>query len=912
MLYCLLSATAARSENECELEGAGLWQSASAYTGTLSCDSGVVFGPDAHVVIHGDVTCPDGAEIVQGDGPVGITIEAEGQLILEAGCVIRAGPRGIEVEPGGSWESRGRHLRLDPTPAFDLPDAAAGTPLRVGHVRACPADEAGTLIESCEGSGLANELALCWPEASYPASDGSYDELVAAARPGDVLWFHDSGNGIDPPAAVNAPFEIVAVDSDPADRCLVLDLHQGCRSGSDCPHVPSAGPGYSPTERELGVAVIQAAQAPGARRVTVSAAAVATSGGRRARWLTCPDEAGVFPGWSAGIVDSLDAGSDELHLDPLGVRGALAAGTRCFVDYGFARGDPFTVLRPVVIGSSTSGTQSARQDTSFECRGTCDVHGTVFDELGDKGVLRGAVDFLGAEEMRGSWWWVRDAQSSGSDGGNAVGLARVASDVTELHHLALTGSEVEGNNLHGFEYGPGVSHVRFLDTLAWHSGDDHHVMNLRDPPGHVRLVRARFGFTGGGGGSCGGIDHNASNRPWTVIDSLGEDVRCAGSSGSASYRCGEAPCTLAHAVSIGADVNLLSASTGAQAASITADNIYSVADRAADLTAYLHDALVRGFTLRELSLGGWTDLARVTSAGLKRGIVSDLHHTNHTLLRVPSGAHIEDVVLVDPDSSHPGDSGALLLCTKPATAPRQIRRLSLVWSALPSTSFDRGIDGNDLCDDLTIDGLLVQNMRDDDDADPNAFALSFTAAQWAQVALGASGFCLSGNDAIADDPALEAALPAGSVLGTPTPFTQRFEPLPGSDADLAGCGARNVGARDMWALRVRDLSADPFVRPASRRAIISRDSPAPGVCGVAESSADQLCIGTTCSTNPGRLKRLSPVDPTPVYFTAPNDFEMAPAEVPALVWTARALREADDPTTIAEVRSLLLDWSTCQ
>ena len=132
--------------------------------------------------------------------------------------------------------------------------------------------------------------------------------------------------------------------------------------------------------------------------------------------------------------------------------------------------------------------------------------------------------------------------------------------------------------------------------------------------------------------------------------------------------------------------------------------------------------------------------------------------------------------------------------------------------------------------------------------------------------------------------------------------------MPGSAADQAGCGARNVGAHSMWAARVRDLDADPFLKPASGRVLLMDLRPAPEICGVTDRPGEQLCVGSLCSPDAGLLQCLADPGGTELpTFVGPEEMEVSPQVLPSVVWVAVALREGGDPATIDLVRDLMAD-----
>ena len=807
------------------------------------------------------VSIPDNSTVTFHAAPSTTLIKVErgGAICVEAGGELELGNQGLFVQAGGTFNAGAKDSSTDcggriltfgtTTPTFTLttPVTDLSDPYpTLYEVRYCPVDSAGTLVSDCE-TGDEWKAAICCPEAScnLGSTDGAangevfWDDFVGAVEDGNVLVWYDPGGEGYGARDFHAPYEVIpsGVDTSATDRCIIVDLRQGCRNATaGCPHEPTAvgNDPISLSERGVKQCDISVDLQKGAEVVTCDDTDVVTADKQLvARYLSCPLN-GILPGWSAKIRATTDggAGGDTLTLDALGLRQDVnggAATVSCYVDYGWRQGDAFFITRMARVGSSTVNSQVNREDSLIEFLGTSDVNLTLFDEIGGAGAAvrwRNSVPTAYAEANTGNYPWFRDIQ---------LGTATVsiqdpnATAGETLTGWMLTGSGVDDDHEHPmfFTDSTAAKDVTFDGLSFRHAGDD--PLSWSGPVlGDFTFNRTRVSFTSGGGGSCGGADAQ-SNTTFTATftDWLSENGGCDDSSTSNSLFqdwANDGQVSIRNVVSFVHTGFITNRGNDVQ-------NVYSETLDLVSGTFGVAYSLV-DFTMRNPVVRHNGGIGSIFGQGaspdanrrIRRGIVYRADNLNTTGVNVTingafGDALMEDIIFVDPTTSGFAASNHRFFDFFNCDAPSTVRRFSPIFTGEVPQEIDYGFRMlSSGCSkvgfdnpQVTLDGLLITRMQDDD-GDGIAIALYSSNTINSEV-IWPTGPCTYDNER--DWRSANDMPPSGSVSGRPISFTSRYEVEPGTWADEHGCGARTVGARDMWALRVIGLSDDPFVRSSS-------------------------------------------------------------------------------------------------
>jgi len=815
------------------------------------CDSA---DPDRWVIPAGaDVRCGARPSSLQVDlefshSDAEILVEAGGSLTLEEGCALAVPGRNLTVY--GSLRVQGQVLTHgDLRPSFstraliESADPAINTTVRVAEVVHCPGSADGLkLEEDCEGSaeiraGSRAKIALCWPREG-----GFHAAWLARIRAGDVLAFWDPSQGIRPPRDVNAMYEIEESDvQNGSARCLIANVLQG-----------SGGHGYGPEKREIRELVLSAPYAQGTRVVSVGTEDVTEGKQGVARWLTCRGEGASAAGESALWTQMItevddDPGGDTLRLLPGGFSVDLPAGTHCYVDYGWTRGDPVSVWRPAAL---RDGTPDVIADSELHCNAgaACDFD---FAQLAN----RGRVILFGSSDIDNSW--VIDAAAAADivvlhlaewTRASVSERVQMTSHLTEsAHSVAIDGEGFEGGTL--------------VDWHIRHSEDDYFVPNActvssgRCLPGFAEIVdqtlvlrRLRVGFMGCAGESCSILDSNSGlgsgPRAFNVdLDGLLAEDPGGEAKVSSSFYQGRAGVWQLRNLALVAGEHALVEGYGGENASEENTTFENVYDIGRDGGVYASDLLAAIRTLSNVSL---IDTRIPASSGNLRAqwraggdwrdmLVLDPRNNHRWLLGVFDSTGplaIRDLAIVGLDRLAGSDGFAVeLQASLGETDPIDVENLTLalrpgqraaqqgaVWLGRDDTAFDSV---------RSLRGLLVANFAGEPAGTPAAW---FDAGDLD----GMRDVCMQDNER--DGAPFPEAEIGGSVLrDAGLIFT---DPLRGnfrltSDSPGHGiCGARAPGAYDMWALRV--LHHDPHD---------SGDSWKTGPCDDGSGVPAERCVG---------------------------------------------------------------------
>lgn len=456
-----------------------------------------------------------------------IVVRKNGTLILEAAAGLGIPGGGLTVEKGGKLISRGKAMSVrsaagveTSSPAYDQATLGPRTVLYAGNVIHCPG--AATKISDCVGgqtpAGSVQQIGLCYPDANGTLNAGYgkvsaghpgetfNTERTAAVAVGDVIQFWDPTGGLYPSRDVNTQYEIVSIDTDATDNCLIASVRQGTVDLS----CNAAKVGCQLAMRDVLQVTLSSAYTRNTLRVNVGTTSVTADNQRKGRFLDCPtdrDENGTAEVTRQFAVISDvedDAGGDYLTLAPPGLPHPVPNTSTCFISYGWAQGDPYSLYRPVLLGDGTAGTAN---DSRLICGegATCDISFTVMNHLGTMQSRNGTT-------VRDSWF---------REGGNGAGnlqLEVISSEQT-WSRFQMTSPNVAAAHMIGVN-GPNAAPV-FEDLTVRHAGDDIILGNTCTPTGETTCTagadttprtykatvrRARFEFMGCGGTTCSALD----------------------------------------------------------------------------------------------------------------------------------------------------------------------------------------------------------------------------------------------------------------------------------------------------------------------------------------------------------------------------------------------------------------------
>jgi hypothetical protein len=819
-----LAAPAARGE-VCRATASGTWGPIGAGSATWSCTG----GPDAsdRFVVPAGVTVSVVADVVQDPGSLlGIRVDPGGTLVAAVSpatgaLVLRLGGSGLDC--AGTCTLHGGYRTLGRSPPgvvadFDAP--AAAWPLR--SLLPCAGD--------CTATPERQRLAFA------PASAKARASLAAVVPGRDVACFWDPQPGdLEVSAETNQCFAIAARGAG-ASGWLDLDVRQGRRDQSGAPLA----------RRRIRALALAGAVAAGARRIPLPAALLsgpAEDGLYAGRWLRFADAQGGALGTPVKILRAEDggAGDDVVVLgDPRGVPQAHAAGEPVWIDYGFAPGDPFQVMAPVRIESSTP----APGDSPALFTGTAELRAVVFDDL--RGVTCSACQ-LDVRE-----YWLVDPANSGSSAFFVTGT---------LGGAIERGNQTGGDDrpgadvTHGLTI-PGNTALRVADVSIRYHGDDAVGMGAAATQGTIE--RLHVAMRSDHANSCNCLN-NTGSRPHQMTQT---DVVCDDATDD--------------------DVNLQMAITAGGGSSLDGVMIWGsrgpVVNNASpqrlavtDLfvagvdTAVGHPFLpddVAGFVVRDVVQrrnAGTADLCLSnlgTAYALRDGVVRDVRtaSTHFCLLASGGSGLVENVAIVDAESDAPScaDGTGTGCAAVGIDTPRGVtlRDVSLVWRDGVATNLVRGLGvtgGPAAPGDLVLDGLLVHGFRGTGE---NVALATVGAAAIFDPAAPVSGPCLSANERNANADFLASA-PASTWTGTAPGFADlangRVDPVPGGPADTVGCGVRRGVAspgisRFRWMHAVSKIGPERLADDADGDGV-PEDPLAPRCTDGQRDGCDDLCPG---------------------------------------------------------------------
>ena len=818
----------------------------------------------------GTITVASGGTlVVEGAGGLGVP---NGGLVVQPGGTFR---------PAGSAVSYGDATPTLVSALSDGGGADVNTVLPVGKVIHCPGTPVGTLaattstiVTDCDGSeagtaGARSQVAICYPDADIAAErlggfqhasaghagEGFYPEWIGAVKVGDVAVFWDSTNQ-NPSRDVNAMYEIEFINTSSLNRCIGLNVRQGSTESS----CEATALNCHLTERDIREATLQAAYVAGQRTVSVDTAVVTANSQRVGHFLTCPldytSDGVIEPGstQTVAITQTTTGATDTLRLMPGGFRAGVPNGSVCWVDYGWQQGDPFSVFRPARLENTQNATCVAAANPVACCTGanvgtcgpvacqrgaTCDMDFTLLHRLG-----------------RQDYWPTTTATNTWLREINNTVLVWLNEGPGPFTRLQMTSPATLSASSEGHGFTPNGSGTSvFVDSVARHWGDDLFVSNsciasdglvctggadsnVANVYG-IDLKRFRAEYHGCAGGSCSVWDEGQNLGGATVFsasDILLRDATQHGDGNTAFYLMNGTTAgrmTMRNSTWIG-NIGQQHSVYNSANSRLELRNFYDIGRVLPAFTVPMWRAnvLADGSIIEPQNTGASGYL--MTNVGIDAG----------------SGSQSWDRLLVL-DADLPAATPIYSIYVQDAVSDLRVTDFAMIspnrtGQAVAATAFRVGSDASST-NDIDINRFTIA-MRPGEVNEyqvgvyasgndttfnggyrtlANGLGAFFWPSSGSGAAIGAdptdvefavSPWCFVGND---NDTGLGANL-TSAIRDTRQPFVDpwvgNFEPKKSSDFWAAGCGARKVGARDMWALRVlgHDIYAghgDTWKRP---------------------------------------------------------------------------------------------------
>lgn len=698
-----------------------------------------------------------------------------------------------------------------------------------------------------------------------------YAEWLTQIAAGDVVVFWDSTNQ-RPSRDVNSQYEVTFVNTQAANRCIGLSVRQGTTEGS----CGAGALGCHLADRDVRECTLGAAYTAGQRTVTCDAAAVTTTNQRAGRNLTCAadkDANGtVEPGDRQGatITATTSGGSDTLRLMPGGMPYNVPNGSICWIDYGWKSGDKISVYKPAVLSQGQNAT-CVDGTTPVAC---CD--GANFGACGPLLCESGATcDFDFVKSTRIGRYtlfptstmdntWIREASSA-----MQINPINGAGPFTRLQ---LTSPAYPNSTLPDYEHGIGIAGggtTVVTDGAFRHWGDDLFCPNWCVVSGStcdgstggstdpakvygMQLTRIRAEYAGCMGGSCALFDECGPSGggggavQYNVTDLLSLDAaEHTTTNGQLNLTNDDTPGkqVIQNAVMV-ANYSPLLESLAASGTRVELSNYYDIGRVLTSSNTY-HNVVahsIRDASIIDMSNTGSAPLMANTllrsgagPADWQRVLVLDpdiLATTPDNMFFLddaPAPISITDFAIISPNRTGQTDADTLLrLTTSAGTDPDPIRMNRFTIGMRPgetnefTTGFYAPVAGG--AEEIDAGLRTLQNplsaffWRTAGGALVTYTIDNSTLSEF--VTTYPSPWCDVGSSS-AFSTAIQSAMTTGVRdvrQAFVNPAVGNFTPVKGSLLDKFGCGARKVGARDMWALRAigRDIYAgdgDTWKRP---------------------------------------------------------------------------------------------------
>jgi hypothetical protein len=718
------------------------------------------------------------------------------------------------------------------------------------------------LISDCDGSEVnpgsaavaRRYMAICYPDATVGADfqagyqqstpgnlgHGVYPEFLATVAIGDTLMFWDPTNK-NPGRDVNAQYRIAYKNTNALNQCIVLDMQQGTQEGS-CNGTTADG--CDLIDRGIREVTLGAAVVPGQRNIIADAAAVDEVNQRQGRFLTCPVDydnngtADVFIKQTVAITDTITSGTDTIRVMPGGFKFPVPNASICHIDYGWQTGDLFSVYRPALIGNVQNATCSGAGTPVACClfaggagncgavtcaRGaTCD-----FDFVLEE---RKARDTLFGPSTTFDNVWIREP---------AAGLVVVATEGPgPFNRLQITSPSWEAHYIQACGHGT----TTINDSVFRHWGDDLFLTNYGSVSGSelctgsedldvtkiygFNINRVRAEYRGCLGGSCNLFESgHATGGPavFQINDFLAKDATNpidTSSDGNFQLENDQTSgrATILNSTWIANNGLFLVYSTGYDG-KLDVSNIYDIGRTSAGFNTQI-------FRASSFIDGSFIDMEH-TSGDNSKGLIGvknmSANNGPFTWSRLlfldydipgsfplsameqddpPHDLSVTDFAVISPQRTGQVFTSSSVLRLKSTGVDTEFMRFNRVTIGLrPSEEVPIGNgfygEGNDttFANGLrTLDNFLGVNFWTTTTVGPALFDATDTAGVL-------DTWCGINNEAeLNNNAALSVATQDARNLFV-DPSVGNYQPTRGSVIDRLGCGARNVGARDMWALR---------------------------------------------------------------------------------------------------------------
>ena len=714
-------------------------------------------------------------------------------------------------------------------------------------------------------AGTRDEIAICWPDANinaellggFDTGTGTigqqfYAEWLTQIAAGDVVVFWDATNQ-RPSRDVNSHYEVTFVNTQAANRCIGLSVRQGTTEGS----CAAASDGCHLIDRDVRECTLAAAYTAGQRSVTCDAAAVGDLNQRAGRNLTCPadkDASGtVEPGDRQGVTITAASTADVLRLMPGGMPYNVPNGSVCWIDYGWKAGDRISVYKPAVLSQIQNGASCIADNNPVAC---CD--GAGFGSCGPVTCATGSTcDFDFVKSTRIGRYtvfptttmdntWIREASS-------AMQIAPI-NGAGPFTRLQLTSPAYPNSTLPDYEHGIGIAGggtTVVTDSAFRHWGDDLFCPNWCVVSGStcdgssggstntstvygMTLTRIRAEYAGCMGGSCALFDECGPSGggggaiQYAVTDLLAVDAtEHTTSNGQLNLTNDDTAGAqrIRNAVMV-ANYSPLVESLAAAYSRVEMSNYYDIGRSLVSNTYDLITAhLLRDASIIDQSNTGSRPLLGNTQLRANAGPVNwqrvlfvdpDAPAATPTNMFLtddaPAALTMDDIAIISPNRTGQADANTLWRLTSSggaSTVPIRYNRITIGMRPGETNEFTTGFYASTGGGSGPIDGgyRTMQNPLGAffwRTGGASLVAYTIDAGLDEFVSTRPSPWCDVGSSTPVAAP-IQAAMTTG-VRDVRQAFTKpavgNFTPVKGSWLDSFGCGARKVGARDMWALRV--------------------------------------------------------------------------------------------------------------